>query len=137
MGLLDSIVSAVGGDNTQGSAQAGLLPALMELVNNYPGGLSGLIQKFQEAGLGGVAASWVGDGPNEAVTPGQLQSVLGEDMVSQLAQRSGQDSGSVLGALSGLLPNLVDQATPNGEASLQSGQNNSLLGGLSGMLGKL
>ncbi|AEC22157.1 hypothetical protein PT7_3617 [Pusillimonas sp. T7-7] len=137
MGLLDSIVSAVGGDNTQGSAQAGLLPALMELVNNYPGGLSGLIQKFQEAGLGGVAASWVGDGPNEAVTPGQLQSVLGEDMVSQLAQRSGQDSSSVLGALSGLLPNLVDQATPNGEASLQSGQNNSLLGGLSGMLGKL
>lgn len=137
MGLLDSIVSAVGGDNTQGSAQAGLLPALMELVNNYPGGLSGLIQKFQEAGLGGVTASWVGDGPNEAVTPGQLQSVLGEDMVSQLAQRSGQDSGSILSALSGLLPNLVDQATPNGEASLQSSQNNSLLGGLSGMLGKL
>ena len=50
---------------------------------------------------------------------------------------SGQDSGSVLEALTGLLPMLVDQATPEGEASLQSGQQDSLLGGLAGMLGKL
>lgn len=137
MGLFDSIVSAVGGDNNQGAAQAGLLPVLMELVNNYPGGLAGLMQKFQEAGLGGVVASWIGNGPNQEVTPGQLQTALGDDMVNQLAQRSGQDSGSLLGTLAALLPNLVDQATPNGEASLQSGQNNSLLGGLSGLLGKL
>lgn len=137
MGLLDSIVSTVGGDSGQGSTQAGLMPALIELVNNYPGGVSGLIQKFQEAGLGGVVASWVGNGPNEAVTPGQLESALGGDVVNQLAQRSGQDSGSVLDTLSTMLPNLIDQATPNGEASLQSSQNNSLLGGLSGMLGKL
>lgn len=137
MGLLDSIVSAVGGDNAQNSTQAGLLPALIELVNNYPGGLSGLMQKFQQAGLGGVVASWIGNGPNEAVTQGQLQSALGDDVVNQLAQRSGQDSSSVLGALATMLPNLVDQATPDGEASLQQDQNNSLLGGLGGMLGKL
>lgn len=137
MGLLDSIVSAVGGNDNQGSAQAGLLPALMELVSNYPGGLAGLMQKFQDAGLGGVVASWVGNGPNQAVTPGQLQTALGDDMVGQLAQRSGQDSSSVLGSLAALLPSLVDQATPNGEASLQSDQNNDLLGGLSGLLGKL
>ena len=135
MGLLDSIVSSVSG-SAQGSGQAGLLPALMELVNNYPGGVSGLIQKFQEAGLGGVVASWIGNGDNEAVTPGQLQTVLGDDIVGQLAQRSGQDSSSVLDALSGLLPTLVDQATPNGEASLQGGLNSSLLGGLAGMLAK-
>ncbi|NYT83995.1 YidB family protein [Pollutimonas harenae] len=137
MGLLDSITSAMGGSDTQGSTQAGLLPALMELVNNYPGGLQGLMQKFQEAGLGGVAASWVSNGPNEAVTPGQLQSVLDDDMVSQLAQRSGQDNDTVLSTLSGLLPSLVDQATPEGEASLQSAQGGSLLGSLTGMLGKL
>ncbi|MGB6105004.1 MAG: YidB family protein [Pusillimonas sp.] len=137
MGLLDSIVSAVGGDNPQAKDQAGLLPALMEMVNNYPGGLPGLIQKFQEAGLGGLVASWIGTGPNEAVSPGQLQSVLGDGIVGQLAQRSGQDSGSVLSALAAMLPKLVDQATPDGEASLQPGQNSKLLGSLSGMLGKL
>ena len=135
MGLLDSIVSAASG-STQNTEHAGLLPVVMGLINNYPGGLSGLIQKFQEAGLGGVVASWIGSGENEAVTPGQLQSVLGDDMVNQLAQQTGQDHGSVLGALAGLLPSLIDQATPNGEASLQSGQD-SLLGGLAGMLGKL
>ncbi|MCC2596948.1 YidB family protein [Pusillimonas sp. MFBS29] len=137
MGLLDSIVSAAGGNDNQGSGQAGLLPVLMELVNNYPGGLAGLLQKFKDAGLGGVVASWIGNGPNEAVTPGQLQTALGDDMVGQLAQRSGQDTDSVLGTLATLLPSLVDQATPNGETSLQSDQNGGLLGGLSGLLGKL
>lgn len=136
MGLLDSIVSAVGGDNPQAKAQAALLPALIEQVNNYPGGLPGLIQKFQQGGLGEVVASWIGSGPNQPVSPGQLQSVLGDDLISQLAQRSGQDSGSVLGALSAMLPSLVDQATPDGEASMQPGQNSPLLGALSGLLGK-
>src|SRR5690606_25975810 len=96
----------------------------------------GLIQKFQQGGLGEVVASWIGSGPNQPVSPGQLQSVLGNDLVSQLAQRSGQDSGSVLSALSAMLPSLIDQATPNGEASVQSGQDSSLLSALSGMLGK-
>ena len=39
------------------------------------GGLGGLLQQFQNAGLGHVAQSWVGNGPNQAVTPDQLQNV--------------------------------------------------------------
>src|SRR3546814_21179054 len=50
MGLLDSVVSAVGGSDPQMSGQAGLLPARIEQVNKYPGGLAGLIEKFQENG---------------------------------------------------------------------------------------
>lgn len=137
MGLLDSIVSAMGTANPQAGAQASLLPALIEQVQNYPGGLPGLIEKFQQGGLGQVVASWTGSGQNEPVSPDQLQSVLGDGVVNNLAQKSGLDIGSVLSTLSVMLPSLVDQATPNGAVDAEKGIDSSLLGSLSGMLGKL
>lgn len=41
------------------------------------GGIGGLASQFQRAGLGHVARSWVGDGPNHPVSPQQLQGVSG------------------------------------------------------------
>lgn len=136
MGLLDSIVSAVGAQNPQAAEQAALLPALIEQVKAYPGGLPGLIEQFQRGGLGDVIASWIGSQQNLPVTPGQLRPVLGDDLVGKLAQGSGLNAESVLSNLSVMLPSLVDQATPNGQASVDAGLNGSLLSSLSSMLGK-
>ncbi|NYT64027.1 DUF937 domain-containing protein [Alcaligenaceae bacterium] len=133
MGLLDTIVSAMGSSSPQAQAQASLLPALIELVKNYPGGLSGLIEKFQQGGLGDVIASWIGNGQNQSISAGQLQSVLGDGIVNNLAQKSGLDVGAVLSNLSTMLPSLVDQATPQGSLDAPTGLGGSLLG----MLGKL
>jgi uncharacterized protein YidB (DUF937 family) len=135
MGLLDSIVSAVGGGN--GGKQAALLPALLEQVRNYPGGLPGLIERFREGGLSEVVASWIGTGPNQPVSGDQLESVLGQDMIGSLSSQSGLDKGSVLAQLTSLLPALVDHATPNGEADAATKLDDNLLGSLSGLLGKL
>lgn len=138
MGLLDSVISAVGGHSQAQGQAASLLPALVEYVNNYPGGLAGLIDKFQQGGLSDVVSSWVGTGQNLPVSGEQLQSVLGQDGVNQIAQSSGQSAGSVLGTLSTLLPQLVDHATPDGQADAGTSLNaESLLGSLSGLLGKL
>ncbi|HUG57413.1 MAG TPA: YidB family protein [Candidimonas sp.] len=134
MGILDSIVSSMGAGSPQAGAQASLLPALIELVKNYPGGLQGLIEKFQQGGLGDVIASWIGTGQNQPVSPDQLQSVLGDGIVGNLSEKSGLDVNTVLSSLSVMLPSLVDQATPNGSAD---GVGGSLLGSLSGLLGKL
>lgn len=137
MGLLDSVISAVGGGNPQAQGQASLLPALIQYVNNYPGGLQGLIAKFQQGGLGDVVASWVGTGANQPVSGEQLKSVLGDNAVEQIAQQSGQDVGSVLGNLSSLLPNLVDRATPNG--TVDENQNfdpSALMASVASLFGK-
>ena len=136
MGLLDSIVSSMSARDPQMADQASLLPALIDQVNRYPGGLPGLIEKFQQGGLGGAVASWIGTGQNDPVTPGQLNSVLGDGIVSQLAERSGLESGAVLSSLSAMLPSLVDQLTPNGQADVANAGNSGLLSTLSGMLGK-
>ena len=134
MSLLNSIASAVGG---QGGGQAALLPALIEQIKNYPGGLAGLIERFQQGGLGELVSSWVSAGPNQPVSGDQLHAVLGDGMVSELSQQSGLEKGSVLEHLATLLPSLVDQATPDGQASADTDVSSNLLGSLSGLLGRL
>ena len=41
--------------------------------------LGGLISQFENAGLGHIAQSWVGNGPNLPVSPQQLQNVFGQN----------------------------------------------------------
>jgi uncharacterized protein YidB (DUF937 family) len=140
MSLLDTLGSLLGSSQQQqGGGQAQLLALAMEFVNNQPGGLNGLIQKFQQGGLGDIAQSWVGNGENQAVSPDQLHNVLGSDVVSGLAQKVGMEPGQVTGILAQVLPHIVNAGTPTGEVP-QGGQINSesvlgTLGGLASLLG--
>ncbi len=134
MSLLDTLASMAGGGQQGGSAS--LLPALIEQLNKYPGGMSGLIASFQQGGLGEIVSSWVGKGQNLPVSADQLGQVLDPGVVSELAAKTGQDSNSVLGSLSSLLPQLVDRATPDG--AVQPGHTfnpTDLLASLSGLFG--
>jgi uncharacterized protein YidB (DUF937 family) len=136
MSLLDTIVSSLGASNSQMGAQAALLPALIEQVKQYPGGLPGLMQRFEEGGLSEVIASWVGSGPNQPVSANQLQSVLGDGVIEQLSAKSGLDAATVLSQLSIMLPSLVSEATANGAGKDGAG-GSSPLDALSGLLGKI
>lgn len=134
MSLLDTLASMAGGGQQGGSAS--LLPALIEQLSKYPGGLSGLIASFQLGGLGEIVASWIGKGQNLPVSADQLGQVLDPGVVNELAAKTGQDTGSVLGSLSSLLPQLIDKATPEG--AVQPGQSlnpTDLLASLSGLFG--
>ena len=65
-----------------------------------------------------------------------LGRVLDPGVVNELAAKTGQDTGSVLGSLSALLPQLVDKATPEG--AVEPGQSfnpTDLLASLSGLFG--
>jgi uncharacterized protein YidB (DUF937 family) len=78
------------------------------------GGLGALVSQFEQAGLGHIAQSWVGNGTNHPVTPEQLQGVLGEDQVQSMASQSGMAPNDFLSQLSQHLPNAVNGMTPNG-----------------------
>ena len=78
------------------------------------GGLGGLLASFQQAGLGHIAQSWVGNGPNQPVSPDQLQSVLGQDQVQNMASQANMPPQDFLSQLSQHLPNAVNGMTPNG-----------------------
>ena len=134
MRLLETVASRAGGRQQGGTAS--LLPALIEQLSKSPGGLSGLIASFQQGGLGEIVASWIGKGQNLPVSADQLGQVLDPGVVNELAAKTGQDTGSVLGSLSSLLPQLIDKATPEG--AVQPGQSlnpTDLLASLSGLFG--
>ncbi len=88
MSLLDIAAQALGGANAQGGSTAAI-SEVMNLVNCYPGGVGGLVSAFEKNGLGGVASSWVGTGPNQPITPAQVQSGLGNQAISGVAAKLG------------------------------------------------
>lgn len=84
------------------------------MIQNHPGGLSGLAQAFHQNGLGGLVNSWVGTGQNQACSSEQIQQVLGSGQVQALAQKLGISPDLAASTLSQLLPTVVDKLTPNG-----------------------
>ncbi len=121
MGLLDIVGGMLGGQmgggaGGAGGGQAELLRLVMSLLadNGQGGGLAGLMEKFQSAGLAEQMNSWVGTGQNLPVSPEQLQGVFGNDQMSQMAERMGLSTGDLGAQLSQMLPQAVDQLTPGG-----------------------
>lgn len=113
MGLLDSVVGSLTAGNAPGGT--GLLEAVMQLIQNQPGGLAGLVQSFQQGGLAEIVNSWVSTGQNLPVSGQQLASVLGSGPLQGMAAQLGLSPDQVAGGLADLLPQVVDQLTPNGQ----------------------
>ena len=106
------LMNMLGGGQQGGVGTAGQRPGMMG--GGMAGGLGGLISQFEQAGLGHVAQSWVGNGPNQPVSPQQLQSVFGENQVQGMASQAGMQPNDFLSQLSQHLPNVVNGMTPNG-----------------------
>jgi uncharacterized protein YidB (DUF937 family) len=111
MSLFDAINKALGASDER----AALVAAAMEaLGGSSGGGLGGLVEAFQAKGLGDVIASWIGTGQNLPVSAEQIQTVLGGDLVRQLAARAGLPPEAVSTVLARILPQAVDRLTPEG-----------------------
>jgi len=78
------------------------------------GGLGDLINQLQKNGLGDAANSWVSNGPNKAVAPGDLANALGSDQINSLASHSGLSRDDLLQGLSQFLPDAINHLTPDG-----------------------
>jgi uncharacterized protein YidB (DUF937 family) len=77
-------------------------------------GLNDLLKQFQQHGQGEKAESWIAKGPNETVSPNELEKALGEDRIAWLMQETGLSRQELLDGLSRELPQAVDQLTPDG-----------------------
>ncbi len=122
MGLFDSIAGQVAQQATaalSGQGGAGgdkMMQMVMGLLNNPElGGISGLVSAFQKNGLGDIVASWISNNTNLPISAAQIQSVLGQGPLQDLATKTGLSTNEVASNLSEHLPGLVDQLTPNGQ----------------------
>jgi len=143
MGLLDSLVGSVLGGQQGGQAQGGsggidpqVLAGIVGALMNNAGGLSGILSKLRQGGLGDAAASWVGTGANQPVSADALGSALGPDLMGMIASQLGGNQQQAAGTMADLLPGLIDKLTPQGQVPADNGMGalGSLLGGADGKL---
>ena len=140
MGLLDTITGLAGQamSSAQSSKNGGnpLLTGVLGMLQNHEGGLGGLVEKFKEKGLGDIAASWIGTGENLPITAEQLKGVLGNETLGQMASQLGVSGDQLSGQLSGLLPQIIDKLTPNGQVAGGGFDLSQAMGMLQGFLKK-
>jgi len=111
MSLFDDLAGKLTGTGEGG----GLAASVLDLLNNQQGGISGLLEGFQKQGLGHIVSSWIGTGANLPVSAEQLQQVFGSGQIQAFAQKAGIDPQTAGSQLSGMLPEIVDKLTPDGQ----------------------
>ena len=142
MGLLDGLLGQGGGLGNLAQMVARnpqVISAAIALLNpkdpsvGGAGGLGGLVGAFEQAGLGPMVSQWISTGPNPPVSPAQVSSALGPDVLSQFAQKAGIGHGDAASVLASVLPGLVDHLTPNGQLPPANDLQSALGGLLSGL----
>ena len=144
MGLLDGFLGDVLGSVDGGGAQgqvgqqhADVATNLLQmLAGGQGGGLGGLVQSFEQAGVGHLIQGWISTGPNPPGTASQIKRGLGQANLQSLAQKMGISVSALLPLLVQVLPVLIDKMTPEGripeQAPAGQGGFGDLLGGLLG-----
>ena len=123
------------GNNIQTSDVASALSGLLG-GDNFD--IGSLISKIQgNSGLASMAASWLGDGANSAMSGSQVMDIFGKDKVSEFASKLNIDEGTANNGLADMLPQLIDKASSGGSLLESALGSTGGAGGLMGMVGKL
>ena len=128
MGLLDVLNGMQNGPHGQStpssqSGSGGMSPMTMAILGLLAGGAAGsvisgglgdLLNQLQQKGHGDTANSWVSNGPNKQIAPGDLANALGADQIDSLSSQSGLSRDELLKGLSQYLPDAINHLTPDG-----------------------
>lgn len=108
MGLFDGVLGGIVG--------GGMVSVVNTILEKH-GGVQGVINEFERNGLGPTVQSWVGTGPNQAISADQLHSVLGPELLQHLSEKTGVPVPELTQKLAQILPQAIDGMTPNGQVS--------------------
>ncbi len=115
--MIENIKAATAGiADTMTDENTKLFPEVMKLVQNMPGGVSGLVKLFQDKGLGNVATSLTATSGTPKISPEQIVQGLGSERIDALATASGLDTKIVRTKLVEILPKVIQQLAPTGKA---------------------
>ena len=105
MGLFDGVLGGL-----VGGAMASVVSSVLE----QHGGVQGVVNQFEQNGLGPTVRSWVGTGANAPISPEEVHRAIGPDLLQQLAAKAGMSVPELAQKLAQVLPQAVDHLTPNG-----------------------
>ena len=142
-----SLIQNNSDDATTGLDSNMITDALGDLLGSSDGGgldLGSIMGSLAGAGAGAgglmeIASSWLGQGENAPIEPDQIGELLGSDKISQFAEKLGISEESARQALADSLPEVVNQATPEGDSDMLGSLLASVGGaeGAIGMIGKM
>ena len=135
--ILGSVASSI--LNNSGNGQSTAMQLIQALLQSQ-GGIEGIIKRFQESGLEGILKSWIStDDENQPISANQVVEVVGQENMSQAAEKVGVSELDASNLLAEYLPKMVDMLTPNGQLPDLNNLNvNDLIAqAAKGMLGKL
>lgn len=119
-GLGDILGGVLGGQTTRGGfGGKGMLVAfLMPMVLSWikrNGGLSGALSKITGMGYENQARSWMSNQEvNDNLDPNEITRLFDESEIQQVAAHTGANEMEVRQGLAELLPEVMNQLTPNG-----------------------
>ena len=97
MGILDQVTGALSGG--KGGTQAILLQQVIGMLGK-PGAIGNLSSAFQQQGLGNIMQSWLSTGQNLPISASQVQKVLGDSTLTDMAKKAGISTPDAANALS-------------------------------------
>jgi uncharacterized protein YidB (DUF937 family) len=145
-GLGDILGSVLGGQTTRGGfgGKGMLIAALMPMVLSWikrNGGLSGALSKVTGMGYETQARSWLSNNElNDNLDPNDINRLFDESEIQQVAAHTGANEIEVRQGLAELLPEVMNQLTPNGNLDNEPEANeeiNQIISHLSNRLGTL
>lgn len=107
--------SNVGSSNTK-TLLIAVLPLVLAWIQKQ-GGIQGALDKLKGMGLSSQVDDWVSTGPGEnaSVDQQQVQGLFDEQEVEQVAHETQVPTQDIYGAISKVLPQIIDSLTPQGE----------------------
>ena len=145
-GLGDILGSVLGGQSNKGSfggkgmLVAMLMPMVLSWIKNN-GGVSGALSKITGMGYENQARSWMSNQEdNDNLDPNEISRLFDENEIQQVAAHTGANDAEVRQGLSELLPEVMNQLTPNGNLDNETEANteiDEIMGQLSSRLSNL
>jgi uncharacterized protein YidB (DUF937 family) len=103
-------------DQLSGRDKKMLLSFLNRLAKHKEiGGFVGLLKGLRDQGLDEDLSSWMGQDGSRPLAPEALERALGQDQIASVAEESGLAPPAAARQLARLVPDLVDQLTPDGQ----------------------
>ena len=126
MGFLDSIEQMAaqkmqgGAEGTTPGTNASVAGGLMQALDEHPGGLAGVMQSFQQNGMGQHVQNWA-SGQQQTATPEQMQQGLqGTGLIDNIAAKAGISPEMTKVALATVLPMVMAHFTNGGQQAAPS-----------------
>jgi len=101
------------GGGAGGGMMGMLLPLVASLLMN--GGLKKIMGQLQASGRGAEADSWVSTDENKPLDGAAVREAVDHDEIASIAKRLGVSEDEAAEAVARVLPDVVDQVTPEGQ----------------------